>query len=109
MSNTIQHLKNELSQFGKDWDKAIEMNDVSAIAQFMSDDWVIIGTDGGITPKNTFLGFISSGDLKHTKMEFEDLRLIHSIPSAATIAPFHSCSFNLGSLVFTLPLRLSKR
>ena len=75
MSKTNQQLKNELSQFGKDWDKAIEMNDVPAIAQFMSDDWVIIGTDGGITSKNTFLGFISSGDLKHSKMDFEDLRI----------------------------------
>ena len=41
----------------------------------MSEDWVIIGTDGGITSKENFLAFISSGDLKHSKMDFEDLRI----------------------------------
>ncbi|MGZ5190623.1 MAG: nuclear transport factor 2 family protein [Flavisolibacter sp.] len=70
-----QPFKLELSQFGKDWDKAIEANDVHSIAQFMSDDWVIIGTDGGITNKESFLDFIRSGDLQHNSMHFEDLRI----------------------------------
>ena len=38
----------------------------------MSDDWVIIGTEGGITSKPRFLSFIESGDLFHSSMTFEE-------------------------------------
>lgn len=41
----------------------------------MSDDWVIVGTEGGITSKADFLETVKSGDLIHTKMEFEDLHV----------------------------------
>jgi ketosteroid isomerase-like protein len=75
MPDSNQYIKEELSRFGKEWDKSIEANDVPAISRFMSDDWVIIGTDGGITSKESFLEFISSEDLKHSKMDFEDLRI----------------------------------
>jgi ketosteroid isomerase-like protein len=68
-------IEKELIQFGKNWDQAIANNQVEEIAKFMSDDWVIIGTEGGITPKSFFLESIASGDLVHTKMDFEDMRI----------------------------------
>ena len=75
MSKTLEAIKKELSEFGKEWDRAIEANDAVAIGKFMSEDWVIIGTEGGITSKESFLDFVRSGDLLHDKMDFEDLRI----------------------------------
>lgn len=68
-------LEHDLSQFGRRWDEAIANNNVEEISEFMSDDWVIIGTEGGITPKSSFLDSVSSGDLVHTKMDFEDMHV----------------------------------
>jgi ketosteroid isomerase-like protein len=59
----------------RQWDNAIEGNDAAEIGKFMADDWVIVGTEGGISSKSHFLGFIKSGDLFHNRMDFEDLRV----------------------------------
>lgn len=64
-----------LVQFGRRWDEAIAKNAVDEISTFMSNDWVIIGTEGGITTKSFFLESISAGDLIHTKMDFEDMHV----------------------------------
>jgi len=65
----------ELTQLGRQWDKAIVSNDAVEIGRFMAADWVIIGTEGGITPKSNFLDYVTSGDLLHNKMDFEDIRV----------------------------------
>ena len=65
----------ELIRFGKQWDKAMVSNDLKEISRFMSEDWVIVGTEGGITPKSTFLDWIRSGDLVHTRMDSDDIRV----------------------------------
>ena len=54
-----------------EWNKAIEDNDVNEIARYMSDDWIIVGTEGGIIKRSDFLGWVESGDLSHTRMDFE--------------------------------------
>ena len=64
-----------LIRFSKDWDNAMIRNDPNEIGKFMSDDWVIVGTDGGITPKTSFIGSIQSGDLFHTQMDSDDFRV----------------------------------
>jgi ketosteroid isomerase-like protein len=69
--NTLE----ELMQFGKQWDQAIVDNDAEKVSKFMSSDWVIVGTEGGITSKASFLDSIRSGDLVHNKMDFEDIRV----------------------------------
>ena len=58
----------ELVQFGKQWDEAMINNDPSEISKFMSEDWIIVGTEGGITTKQEFLSGIVSGDLTHSVM-----------------------------------------
>ncbi len=65
----------ELLQVERDWNKAIEQNNVEEIGSFMSDDWVIVGTGGGITSKNEFLGWIRSGDLSHSRMDADETRV----------------------------------
>ncbi|MBC8045507.1 MAG: nuclear transport factor 2 family protein [Fimbriimonadaceae bacterium] len=75
MESNIKNMRQEVIQFGKKWDEAMVRNDANEIGSFMSDDWVIVGTEGGITSKTTFLDFIKSGDLLHNKMDFEDTRV----------------------------------
>src|SRR6187402_1182513 len=65
----------ELTRLGKQWDNAIQHNDVLKMGKFMAADWVILGTEGGITSKPDFLDYIRSGDLVHNKMDFEDIRV----------------------------------
>jgi hypothetical protein len=68
-------VKQQLIQFGRQWDEAIANNNVEEISKFMSADWVIVGTEGGITSKSDFLDTIISGDLVHTKMDFQDIHV----------------------------------
>lgn len=75
MDSKRQQSITELKKLCKEWDEAIAQNDVPAIGRFMASDWVIIGTEGGITAKPNFLRFIEAGDLIHTAMEFKDIRI----------------------------------
>ena len=65
----------ELMVLCRQWDKAIEGNDAKAIGNFMSNEWVIVGTEGGITDRSNFLGFIQSGILCHNRMDFDDIKV----------------------------------
>lgn len=65
----------DLIAFFKQWDEAIVDNNAVLISQYMSDDWVCVGTEGGITPKSSFLEWISSGDLLHTRMDSVEMRV----------------------------------
>ena len=67
--------QDDLMDFCKLWDKAMVSNDADEISNFMSDDWVIVGTEGGITSKTSFLSSIKSGDLTHDTMDSEDVRV----------------------------------
>ena len=62
----------ELQKLDKEWSAAIVTNDVHAIGQFMSDDWVIIGPEGNVIERSRFLEVIKSGDLTHESMESDD-------------------------------------
>ena len=64
-----------LLHFSKAWDEAMIRNDSEEIGKFMIDDWVIVGTEGGITSKASFLQSIRSGDLMHTRMDAGDFRV----------------------------------
>ena len=59
-------------------------NDVDAIGRYMADDWIIIGTDGSISDKATFLALIESGVLSHDVMESDDVT-IRVYGDAATV------------------------
>ncbi|MYX18113.1 DUF4440 domain-containing protein [Streptomyces sp. SID8374] len=49
------------------WAAAIVANDAERIAAFMADEWVIV-SESGITDRDTFLAFVTSGDLTHSAM-----------------------------------------
>jgi ketosteroid isomerase-like protein len=48
-------------------------NDAQAIGRFMADDWVIVGSDGSISTKSTFLDLVASGALIHDVMTSENV------------------------------------
>jgi ketosteroid isomerase-like protein len=52
-----------------EWSQAIVANDAEAIGRFMADDWSIIGPDGSVNHRNSFLRLIRSGTLRHTIMD----------------------------------------
>lgn len=65
----------KVKQIELEWNRAIANNDVVSMAKFMSDDWIIFSGDGNITTKQMFLQLVESGDLIHTKMDFEILNV----------------------------------
>jgi ketosteroid isomerase-like protein len=48
-------------------------NDPDAIGTYMADDWTIVGTDGDVSDKASFLGLVASGALTHDIMTSEDV------------------------------------
>jgi ketosteroid isomerase-like protein len=64
--------RNELIDVSTAWDRAMVENDAEAIGRYMTDDWTIVGSDGGVTDKATFLGLVSSGAVSHDVMESAD-------------------------------------
>jgi ketosteroid isomerase-like protein len=65
----------ELLAYSSHWDKAIAENNISVMKSFMTDDWVCIATDGGMTKLDDFIGQIEKGDLVHTEMSTEESRV----------------------------------
>jgi ketosteroid isomerase-like protein len=65
----------ELLKLEKEFANAIVANDPEAIERFVSDDWIIINSDGGIIDKERFLAVIKSGALTHETMESDDIRV----------------------------------
>src|SRR5215813_8291789 len=50
-------------------------NNPEAIGRYMADDWTIIGSDGSIGDKATFLELVKSRKLSHDEMTSEDLNI----------------------------------
>jgi ketosteroid isomerase-like protein len=65
----------ELKVLSVNWDKAMVGNNADDIGSYMSDDWVIVGTGGGITSRQSFLDEIISGRLFHTRMDSDEMRV----------------------------------
>jgi ketosteroid isomerase-like protein len=66
-------IKAELIAVEHDWGRAMVANHADAIGRFMADDWAMIGPDGGICGKTTFLGLVSSGAMTHDVMEADEI------------------------------------
>lgn len=68
-------LETSLREYAIQWDLAMERNIAEEIAEFLSPDWVIVGTGGGISPKDSFLGEIKNGNLSHSRMDMDEFRI----------------------------------
>jgi ketosteroid isomerase-like protein len=67
------HAQEELLKVEKDFAKAVLSNDADAIGKFLTDDWAIVDSDGGVIDKARFLSVIKAGTLVHEEMELDDL------------------------------------
>ena len=54
---------------------AIARNDLKGMERFVTDDWIIVGADGGIIDRERFFEVIESGMLTHELMECDDMRV----------------------------------
>ncbi len=65
----------ELIRLENEWSLAMVQNDADAIGRYMAEDWTIIGPDGSVGDKATFLALIRSGALTHDIMDAEDFQV----------------------------------
>ena len=71
----MESIKDDLIALANAWDRSMVENDADAIGQYMADDWTIIGPDGSMGDKTTFLALVRSGTLSHDVMESDDLEV----------------------------------
>ena len=71
----MTNMEKELIDVANEWDRAMVRNDADAIGRYMADDWTIVGSDGNISDKATFLALVKSGTLSHDVMQSEDFRI----------------------------------
>jgi ketosteroid isomerase-like protein len=83
MDRSVHH---ELMAVATEWDRAMIENDADAIGRYMADDWTIVGSDGSLGDKATFLGLVKSGALSHDVMTTEDLHVRVYGDTAVTVA-----------------------
>lgn len=57
------------------WAEAIVANDAVRIGSFAEPDWAIVGPEGGPGERAPFLALVESGDLTHSEMAFEILKV----------------------------------
>src|SRR5687767_7614864 len=75
MSSRETRAEEELTRLTHDWDRAMIGNDAEKIGRYMADDWTIVGSDGRLSDRATFLGLVSSGALTHDVMASEELQV----------------------------------
>jgi ketosteroid isomerase-like protein len=79
-------IHDELMTLATDWDRSMVENDAEAIGRYMADDWTIIGADGSVGDKSTFLGLVESGVLSHNEMTSEHMQVRVYGDTAVTIS-----------------------
>lgn len=65
---TQNPVESELVAVADAWALAIVSNDADRIAAFMADEWVIV-SESGVSTREQFLAFVSSGKLVHSAMD----------------------------------------
>lgn len=71
----MKSIRDELIALGNEWDPSMVENDADEIGRYMADDWTIIGPDGRVGDKATFLELVRSGVLSHDVMESDDVKV----------------------------------
>jgi ketosteroid isomerase-like protein len=65
----------ELLKLENEFAAAILSNDLEGIGRLVTDDWIIIDSNGEIVDRARFFEVIKSGALTHDMMESEDFRV----------------------------------
>jgi ketosteroid isomerase-like protein len=70
-----ERARREVIRVANEWDRAMVGNDAEVIGSYIAEDWIIIGSDGSVSDKPTFLQLVQSGTLSHDEMTSEDVRV----------------------------------
>ena len=66
------------------WSEAIVSDDADRIAEYMTEDWVIVSWTG-VTARDDFLAYVRSGVLGHSRMEGVGERRVRVYGDAAVL------------------------
>src|SRR5688572_13383245 len=72
---TEQKLITQFQEIEDNFNKAVISNKVEEIKKCISNDWVLVDTQGGIIPQERFFGVLEQGLLSHSTMTKEVLRV----------------------------------
>lgn len=72
---TDQQVKEKFQQIEDNFKKAIISNDIEEIKKCISNDWILIDSQGGIIPQERFFQVLHQGLLSHQSMTKEVLRV----------------------------------
>ena len=98
---TVSNDEQQLLNYAKNWDQAIAENDVERMKHYMSDDWVCVATNGGITSLEAFLKQIKTGELVHTEMSTHESRAkIYGATGIVTAKGYSKGTFRGNSFSF---------
>ena len=72
---TEDQLKNHFQEIEDNFNKAVITNDINEIKKYITSDWVLVDSQGGIIPQERFFSVIEQGLLSHSTMTKEILRV----------------------------------
>ena len=70
-----EQLKKQFQQIEDSFNKAVVSNDIEEIKKCITNDWVLVDSQGGIIPQERFFGVLEQGLLSHSIMTKEILRV----------------------------------
>lgn len=70
-----EHLKRQFQQIENQFNEAVISNSVKEIKECITDDWVLVDSQGGIIPQERFFAVLEQGLLSHSTMTKEVLRV----------------------------------
>jgi ketosteroid isomerase-like protein len=66
---------NDIIAIEEEMAQAMLANDADRIGSYLTDDWAIVGGDGKLLDRSSFLNAVASGALTHDLMKFDDWRV----------------------------------
>lgn len=72
---TDEQLKKQFQEIEDNFNVAVISNSVDEIKKCVTSDWVLVDSQGGIIPQEGFFNVLQQGQLSHSKMTKEILRV----------------------------------
>lgn len=72
---TAENIKEQFQQIEDNFNAAVITNNVEEIKKCITEDWVIVDSQGGILPQERFFEVLKQGLLSHSSMTKEVLRV----------------------------------
>ncbi len=72
---TEEQLKKQFQEIEDNFNIAIVSNNIDEIKKCITSDWVLVDSQGGIIPQESFFSVLKQGQLSHSTMTKEILRV----------------------------------